>query len=147
GDRNPDRRPDRRPDRPVIGHGDFSRPAIVDNRWSNNNVKFNNWNNWNRPGWDHGWNRPGWGWGGWGNNWHNDCINPHYGWYNGRWISDGRSNWYAPLAWGAVGWGLGSITSGWGYVTSYYNPYYVQAAAVPYDCSRPVVVNTYYDNS
>jgi len=51
------------------------------------------------------------------------------------------------LAWGAVGWGLGSLTSGWGYGTSYYNPYYVQAAAVPYDYSQPVVVNTYYDNS
>ena len=45
-----------------------------------------------------------------------------------------------------MGWGLGSMTSGWGYGTSYYNPYYVQAcgdAVVPYDYSQPVVVNNY----
>jgi tetratricopeptide (TPR) repeat protein len=45
-----------------------------------------------------------------------------------------------------VGWGLGSLTSGWGYGTSYYNPYYVEpvaAATVPYDYSQPVVVNNY----
>jgi tetratricopeptide (TPR) repeat protein len=45
-----------------------------------------------------------------------------------------------------VGWGLGSLTSGWGYGTSYYNPYYTQpvaAVAAPYDYSQPVVVNNY----
>jgi tetratricopeptide (TPR) repeat protein len=45
-----------------------------------------------------------------------------------------------------VGWGLGSLTSGWGYGTSYYNPYYTQpvaAATAPYDYSQPVVVNNY----
>jgi tetratricopeptide (TPR) repeat protein len=45
-----------------------------------------------------------------------------------------------------VGWGLGSLTSGWGYGTSYYNPYYSQpvaAATAPYDYSQPVVVNNY----
>jgi tetratricopeptide (TPR) repeat protein len=104
----------------------------------------------NRPGWDHGnWSNPGWGWGGgggWAGNWHNNCINGHHGWYNGCWGGYWGSNWYAPLAWGAVGWGLGSLTSGWGYGTGYYNPYYVQpvaAATVPYDYSQPIVVNNY----
>jgi hypothetical protein len=104
----------------------------------------------NRPGWDHGnWNNPGWGWGGgWAGNWHNHCIRPHYGWYNGCWNGYWGSNWYAPLAWGAVGWGLGSWTSGWGYGSGYYNPYYsapvdTVASTVPYDYSQPVVVNNY----
>jgi tetratricopeptide (TPR) repeat protein len=106
----------------------------------------------NRPGWDHGnWNNPGWGWGGgsWAGNWHNNCIRPHYGWYNGCWNGYWGSNWYRPLAWGAVGWGLGSLTSGWGYGTGYYNPYYSQpvaAATVPYDYSQPVVVNNYVNS-
>jgi tetratricopeptide (TPR) repeat protein len=46
-----------------------------------------------------------------------------------------------------VGWGLGSLTSGWGYGSGYYNPYYAEpvaaAATVPYDYSQPVVVNNY----
>jgi tetratricopeptide (TPR) repeat protein len=47
------------------------------------------------------------------------------------------------LAWGAVGWGLGSLTSGWGYGTGYSNPYYVATDTTPYDYSQPVVVNNY----
>ena len=38
------------------------------------------------------------------------------------------------------------MTSGWGYGTSFYNPYYVQPVStvvVPYDYSQPVVVNNY----
>jgi tetratricopeptide (TPR) repeat protein len=38
------------------------------------------------------------------------------------------------------------MTSGWGYGSSYYNPYYsdpVGAATAPYDYSQPVVVNNY----
>lgn len=53
------------------------------------------------------------------------------------------SNWYRPLAWTAVGWGLGSWTSGWGYGTAYYNPYVVASSSAPYDYSQPVVVNNY----
>ena len=106
----------------------------------------------NRPGWDQGnWNNSGWGWGlgggGWAGNWHNNCINPHYGWYNGCWNGGfWGSSWYRPLAWGAVGWGLGTLTSGWGYGTGYYNPYYSTAAedtSVAYDYSQPVVVDNY----
>jgi len=84
--------------------------------------------------------------GGWAGNWHNNCIRPHYGWYNGCWNGYWGSNWYRPLAWGAVGWGLGSWTSSWGYGGGYYNPYYSQpvaAASAPYDYSQPVVVNNY----
>ncbi len=102
----------------------------------------------NRPAWDSGgWNRSGWGIGGsWQDQWHNHCINPRYGWYNGCWHGYWGSGWYAPLAWAAVGWGLGSWTSGWGYGTAYYNPYYAAPAATvvaPYDYSQPVVVNNY----
>jgi tetratricopeptide (TPR) repeat protein len=129
-------RPDTRPSRPIINNGNIH---TGDNNFIGN-----------RPGWDHGnWNRPGWGWGNnnWAGNWHDHCINHHHGWYNGCWHGYWESNWYAPLAWGAVGWGLGSWTSGWGYGTDYYNPYYtepVAAATVPYDYSQPVVVNNYY---
>lgn len=45
-----------------------------------------------------------------------------------------------------MGWGLGTWTSGWGYGSSYYNPYYTSTVAttsVPYDYSQPVVVNNY----
>jgi tetratricopeptide (TPR) repeat protein len=45
-----------------------------------------------------------------------------------------------------VGWGLGSLTSGWGYGSAYYNPYYVAPVAssvVSYDYSQPVVVQDY----
>ncbi len=85
--------------------------------------------------------------GGWAGNWHNNCINPGYGWYNGCWNGGyWGSNWYSPLAWGAVGWGLSSLTSGWGYGSGYYNPYYSEPVAtttVPYDYSQPVVVENY----
>jgi tetratricopeptide (TPR) repeat protein len=100
----------------------------------------------NRPNWDRSnFNNPNWGWGsgGWAGNWHNNCINPRYGWYNGCWGNHWGSNWYAPLAWGAAGWGLGALTSGWGYGTAYSNPYYTDSGAVPYDYSQPVVVNNY----
>ena len=130
-------------DRPTIGgNRPGGRPGIGD---GNINIG-NNVNIGNRPGWDHGnWNNPGWGWGGggWAGNWHNNCIRPHYGWYNGCWNGYWGSNWYAPLAWGAVGWGLGAWTTGWGYGSAYYNPYYVSGASAPYDYSQPVVVNNY----
>jgi len=154
GERFPGGRPG---DRPIIGGGGNRRPGI-----NNGNINIGNdinigsgnigsGNIGNRPGWDHGnWNNPGWGWGGgggWAGNWHDNCINDHHGWYNGCWNGGyWGSNWYAPLAWGAVGWGLGSLTSGWGYGTEYSNPYYEQpvaAASVPYDYSQPVVVNNY----
>ncbi len=145
-------------DRPVIGGGGDrpGRPGDRPGRPGGGNINIGNDINigsgnivGNRPGWDNGnWNRPGWGWGGgWAGNWHNNCIRPHYGWYNGCWTGYWGSNWYAPLAWGAVGWGLGSLTSGWGYGTGYYNPYYVESAGVPYDYSQPVVVNNYVDSS
>ena len=129
--------------RPGIGTGNIN---------VGNNVNFGGGNFvGNRPGWDHGgWNNLGWGWGGaggWAGNWHNNCIRPHYGWYNGCWHGGyWGSAWYRPLAWGAVGWGLGSWTSGWGYGSSYYNPYYTEPVATtsaPYDYSQPVVVNNY----
>jgi hypothetical protein len=152
GDRHPGR-PGGGGDRPIIGGGgnrpggpgDHNRPVI-----GNGNINIgNNVNIGNRPGWDRpGWNNPGWGWGGgsWAGNWHNNCINHHHGWYNGCWNGYWGSNWYAPLAWGAVGWGLGALTSGWGYGSDYSNPYYsepVAGASVPYDYSQPVVVNNY----
>ncbi len=129
-----------RPNRPGIGGGNINIGNDI-NIGGGNIIG-------NRPGWDRpDWNRPDWGWGGgWAGNWHNHCIHHHHGWYNGCWNRYWSSNWYAPLAWGAVGWGLGAVTSGWGYGTAYYNPYYVQpvaAATVPYDYSQPVVVNNY----
>jgi tetratricopeptide (TPR) repeat protein len=133
--------------RPNIGNGNINVGNNV-NIGGGNFVGGGNFNG-NRPGWDHGnWNNPGWGWGGggWAGNWHNNCINGHYGWYNGCWPGYWGSAWYRPLAWGAVGWGLGSWVSGWGYGTGYYNPYYatpVATATVPYDYSQPVVVNNY----
>ncbi len=144
-----------RPDRPNIG-GRPNRPGINNGNinigndiniggGNNNNIVINNRPNWDRPNW----NNPGWGWGGggsgWAGNWHDHSIHHHHGWYNGCW-SGGYwgSNWYAPVAWVGVGWGLGSLTSGWGYGGSYYNPYYSEPVAdAPYDYSQPIVINNY----
>ena len=145
--------------RPVIGGG--NRPGIG-NGINTGNVNIgNSINIGNRggnfattlPAWDRpGYNKPGWGLGGagngnWAGNWHDHCINNHHGWYNGCWNQGyWGSNWYRPVAWATVGWGLNSLTSGWGYGTGYYNPYYaapVNVSSVPYDYSQPVIVNNY----
>jgi tetratricopeptide (TPR) repeat protein len=106
----------------------------------------------NRPNWDvdPGFSRPSWGINGgnnWNDNWHNNCINNHHNWYNGCWHGYWGSSWYAPVVWGGIGWGLGSMTNSWGYNNaSYYNPYYAEptiAQSIPYDYSEPVVVNNY----
>ena len=62
-----------------------------------------------------------------------------------QWL-DGVSKRCAPVAWSVVGWGLNSITSGWGNYSRYCNPYYAVSAvaqAVPYDYSQPTVINNY----
>lgn len=135
-------------DRPVIGGGG-NRPGrpgggnvIIG---GGNNIIHggnNNWNNWginNRPGGN--WSNNNWNQ--WHNNWHDHCINDHHNWYHGCWNNHWGNGWYAPLAWGAVGWGLGSwYGSGYG-SAAYYNPYYVASPVMPYDYSQPVVVNNY----
>jgi tetratricopeptide (TPR) repeat protein len=118
----------------------------VTNIWGNNSNIGNNFTN--RPSWDRPYyNRPNWGWGSnnWGDHWHSNCIHPHYNWYNGCWNGYWNSGWYSPLAWGAVGWGLGVWTTRWSsYTPVYYNPYYVaNTATTPYNYSQPVVVNNY----
>jgi tetratricopeptide (TPR) repeat protein len=136
-------------DRPTIGGRDGRDRSRDGNRINiGNDINLGGGNVvGNRPNWDRpDWNNPGWGWGGgsWAGNWHDHCIRPHYGWYNGCWNGGyWGSNWYRPLAWTAVGWGIGSLTSGWGYGTAYYNPYYVSSASAPYNYSQPVVVNNY----
>jgi tetratricopeptide (TPR) repeat protein len=176
GDNRPGNRPGNRPndrpviggnkpgwnvDRPNIGNGNnnnivnrpINRPNIGNG--SGNNINIGNTVNVgnrypNRPNWDldPGYSRPSWGLN--GNDRHNNsnhnCINNHHNWYNGCWHGYWGSSWYAPVAWGAVGWGLNSFTTGWGYNTAYYNPYYATPAvaqSVPYDYSQPVVVNNY----
>jgi hypothetical protein len=101
-----------------------------------------------RPSWDiaSGFSRPSWGLGNnWHNNWHDNGIHHHHhGWYNGCWHGHWGSDWYAPVFWGAIGWGLGGYTSSWGSGPYYYNPYYVDPAIAqtsPYDYSQPVVIN------
>lgn len=138
--------------RPGIGGG--NRPG-VGNINVGNNINIGNSVNvgnrpLNRPNWDldSGFSRPGWGINSndWHNNWHNNCINNRHNWYNGCWHGYWGSSWYAPVAWGAVGWGLNSWTSGWGNNVAYYNPYYavpVAAQEMPYDYSQPVVINNY----
>jgi tetratricopeptide (TPR) repeat protein len=110
----------------------------------------------NRPNWDvdPGFSRPGWGLNGgnnWNSNWHNNCINNHHNWYNGCWHGYWGSNWYAPVVWGGIGWGLGTMTNGWGYNNAaYFNPYYAEpmvAQTMPYDYSQPVVVNNYVSSN
>ncbi len=117
----------------------------------NNNIGNNNVNRFpNRPNWDvdPGFSRPGWGLNGggnWNSNWHNNSIHHHHHWYNGCWHGRWGSSWYAPVLWGGIGWGLGSMTNNWGYnYASFYNPYYADpliAQAIPYDYSQPVVIN------
>ena len=140
--------------RPIIG-GD--RPSIGNNSNVNIGNTVNIGNNVgnrfpNRPNWDvdPGYSRPGWGLnvdGNWNSNWHNNCINNHHYWYNGCWHGYWGSSWYAPVVWGGIGWGLGSMTNSWGYNNAaYYNPYFAESTinqAIPYDYSQPVVVNNY----
>lgn len=143
---------------------DVNRPSIGGNRPGiGNDTNINIGNNVNignsignrypnRPNWDvdPGFSRPSWGLNGgnnWNSNWHNNCINHHHNWYNGCWHGYWGSSWYAPVVWGGIGWGLGSMTNSWGYsYASYYNPYYAVptiAQSMPYDYSQPVVVNNY----
>jgi hypothetical protein len=147
--------------RPVTGNNNWG------NNWggwgnnSNNNLIVNNnqWNNnnLNRPAWD----RPGnnsWSNGSWNHsdhwhqNWHDHCVNPHYhNWYNGCWGGYWNSSWYAPVAWGAVGWGLGAYTTSLSNQYVYVNPYYTTpvvavSTSVPYNYSQPVVINNYVDS-
>ena len=138
-----------RPDRPTTIPGNIGWPGGSGNRPDWNRPDWNR-PDWNRPNWDRpNWNRPDWGWGNndWHDHWHDHCIHPHYHrWYHGCWPAYWGSYWYAPLAWGAVGWGLGSWINEVGYPAAYYNPYYVvsQPTYVPvYDYAQPVVVNNY----
>lgn len=135
------------------GNNIVNRPGIGGNRPGNinigNSVNIGN-RPVNRPNWDvdPGFSRPNWGINSnnWHNNWHNHCVNNHHNWYNGCWHGYWGSSWYAPVAWGAVGWGLNSWTSTWGNSVPYYNPYYaspVVAQESAYDYSQPVVVNNY----
>ncbi len=147
----PDGRPDRpvRPDRPTIGGGGDRGPIHIGdntiiNRPTIGNRPINNWGV--RPGSDiwsqhHDWNNHDWA-----DHWH-DCIHDHHDWYHGCWNGHWNDNWYAPLVWGSIGWGLGATWgSTWGYGPSYYNPYYDTAAAAPaYDYSQPVVVQNYVE--
>ncbi len=98
-----------------------------------------------RPHWDNdrGISHPNWGLSGthWNHNWHHNSIHHHHSWYHGCWNGYWGSSWYAPIAWGGFGWGLGSITNGWGYRTTYVNPYYVVGQPIVFNYSRPVVVN------
>ncbi len=138
-------------DRPVIGGGGSTRPIrpgdgnIVIGGGNTvvgggSNIGSGNWNN--RPGWGIS-TRPGGDWWSqnhyWHDHWHDHCIPPYHGWYHGCWNNHWGYNWYAPIAWGAVGWGLGSWYGG----GAYYNPYYVAGTAPAYDYSQPVVVNNY----
>lgn len=93
-------------------------------------------------------NRPGWGFNGgnrpWGDHWYDNHVNWHnHGWYHGCWGGWGN-NWYTPLVYGSVGWGLGALSSGWGYGSgyTYANPYYSTADSY-YDYSQPVSVANY----
>lgn len=135
-----------------IGNGDRTN---ISNRFTGGNIYIGNTINIGnrggnfintRPKWDRGFYNPGWGLGSsWAGNWHRYSIHRHHRWYHGCWNQGyWGSNWYRPVAWVATGWGLSSLTSSWGYGTTYVNPYYVQPAAassVVYDYSRPVVIN------
>jgi tetratricopeptide (TPR) repeat protein len=140
------------------GNININRPGFGTNRPGGNNIGNNvNIGNSvninrpvNRPNWDldPGFSRPGWGINSnnWNSNWHNNCINNRHNWYNGCWQGYWGSSWYAPVAWGAAGWGLNSLTSGWGNNVAYFNPYYavpVASQEMPYDYSQPVVINNY----
>ena len=130
--------------RPVFGNDtniNIGNKLNVGNQIGNNQIRNNRYSN--RPNWDvdPGFSRPGWGINGgdWHHRWHDHCINGRHDWYIGCWHGYWGSNWYAPVVWGTVGWGLG-------YGSSYYNPYYAEpvvAQAMPYDYSQPVVINNY----
>lgn len=158
--------------RPGIG-GAVTLPGVVAGNNSNwgNNIQINNniWNNnninvnfnrpfWDRPQWNNPWNNGlvnnGWGasWGvypahSWHHGWYSHCVHPHYHvWYNGCWTNYWTSSWYAPVVWGGIGWGLGSVYQS--YNTVYVNPYYLPIAtarptSIAFDYSQPIVVNNY----
>ncbi|MCI0362074.1 MAG: tetratricopeptide repeat protein [Planctomycetaceae bacterium] len=143
------------PERPIIGGGGRrgDRPIhIGDNNIINrpmigNIDRHNNWGV-NRPGGDYWSQHHDWHDHDWHDYWHDNCIHDHHDWYHGCWNGNWGNNWYAPVVWGTVGWGLGAAYSGssWGYGPTYYNPYYDTAsvASVPaYDYSQPVVIENY----
>jgi len=83
-----------------------------------------------------------WNGGQWADRWQDHHVRDRYGdWYNGCWTGAWDNNGYAPLAYGALGWGLGNLT-GWGYGDGYYNPYY-EPVSGSYDYSEPVAVADY----
>jgi tetratricopeptide (TPR) repeat protein len=146
-------RPGQRPDRPIIGGGGNNviggggNTIIGGGNNIINNRPGGNWGINNRPGGDwwsqnHNWNNNHWD--NWHDNWHNNYINNNHNWYHGAWNNNWGSNWYAPVAFGAVGWGVGSLYNNYAYGGGgYYNPYYSSSAAMPYDYSQPVVVTNY----
>ena len=124
----------------MIGGGNNNN---IGNNINFNRNNFNNFNNFNRPGWGMG----GAGWGNnWAGNWRNNYVNPnHWGWYHGCWGGHWGNNWWAPVAIGATAWGLGALTSSWGYGYGggYSNPYYADSGTSYYDYSQPVSVANY----
>lgn len=143
------------PNRPDSGIGSTDRPVIGGlrpNIGNDTNINIGQLGNnviVNRPGWDivdPGFSRPSWGLNDdWHHHWYDNGIHHHHhGWYNGCWHGHWDSDWYAPLAWGAVFWGLDAITSSWSTTPVYYNPYYAEpvvAQAIPYNYSQPVIIN------
>jgi tetratricopeptide (TPR) repeat protein len=130
--------------RPVIGG---YRPNLGGD--TNINIGQLGNNHISRPSWDidPGFSRPSWGLDhNWHHHWHHNGVHHHHhGWYNGCWHGHWGSDWYAPIFWGAIGWGLGGYSSSWGSGPYYYyNPYYAAptiAQNSPYDYSQPVVIN------
>lgn len=158
--------PGYRPDRPTIGGGGnniVNRPIhIGDTNIGNTNIVNTNIggntnigianrpvvanrpiNNWGvRPGGDY-WSQNH----NWADHWNNNCINNHHNWYHGCWNGHGGNNWYAPVTWGTIGYGVGSVWgNGWGYGQTYSNPYYETVESPVYNYSQPVSITTYvYD--
>ncbi len=150
-----------RANRPVIG-GDASRfdrggDGIANLHRSNgldvnNRFRGNNSTNFNRGDWGYASKRSSHFSGNHdrSDHWRDHYVNHHYhDWYHGDWNGhrngDWGRNWYSPVVWGGLGWGLGAnwYNSGWGYGPTYYNPYYTPVETPLYDYSLPLVVSSY----
>lgn len=150
----PTTRPTTRPAIPPVVDNSINNQTNITNNVINNNIVNNNVvNNFGGyPGYGYPSAtitvRPGANWGPeyyqWQNQWYQNFVHQrHHNWYHGSWTGNGYRRWYAPLSYGANGWGLSKAVYDSGYV-EYTNPYMVSGVTIAgWDYSNPIPIRTF----